>query len=70
MKVLAVPRCGWTDLGTPERVGVILEQLEASELASQPYFPAHVSLADRYLRVNFERGRPWTVPRPAARPNA
>jgi mannose-1-phosphate guanylyltransferase len=56
MKVLTVPRCGWTDLGTPERVGLILEQLRASELASYPYFPAHVSLADQYMRVHLNRG--------------
>ncbi len=25
LKVITVPHCGWTDLGTPERVGRILE---------------------------------------------
>jgi mannose-1-phosphate guanylyltransferase len=65
MKVLTVPSCGWTDLGTPERVGLILEQLKASELASQPYFPAHVSLADQYMRVHLRRGHPRTSSRAA-----
>jgi mannose-1-phosphate guanylyltransferase len=48
LKVLTVPHCGWTDLGTPERVGRILEGLQDS--ATPPYFPAHVSLADQFMR--------------------
>jgi len=48
LKVLTVPHCGWTDLGTPERVGRILEGLQNS--ATPPYFPAHVSLADQFMR--------------------
>ena len=70
MKVLTVPHCGWTDLGTPERVGQILEQLEASELSSHPYFPAHVSLADQYMRVHQGRSHPVSLPRTDARPFA
>jgi mannose-1-phosphate guanylyltransferase len=49
LKVLTVPHCGWTDLGTPERVGRILEGLQ--DLATPPYFPAHVSLADQFMRT-------------------
>jgi mannose-1-phosphate guanylyltransferase len=49
LKVLTVPHCGWTDLGTPERVGRILEGL--LEPATPPYFPAHVSLADQFTRT-------------------
>jgi mannose-1-phosphate guanylyltransferase len=48
LKVLAVPQCGWTDLGTPQRVGLILEQLPEAEMASYAHFPAHVSLAHQY----------------------
>jgi mannose-1-phosphate guanylyltransferase len=48
LKVLTVPHCGWTDLGTPERVGRILEGLQ--DPATPPYFPAHVSLADQFMR--------------------
>jgi mannose-1-phosphate guanylyltransferase len=70
MKVLTVPRCGWTDLGTPERVGLILEQLRASELASYPYFPAHVSLADQYMRVHLDRGHPRNRSGAAVHPSA
>jgi mannose-1-phosphate guanylyltransferase len=50
LKVLTVPHCGWTDLGTPERVGRILEGLQDS--AVPPYFPAHVSLADQFMRLS------------------
>ncbi len=50
LKVLTVPQCGWTDLGTPERVGQILGQLQ--DTATPPYFPAHVSLADKFLRAS------------------
>jgi mannose-1-phosphate guanylyltransferase len=50
LKVLTVPHCGWTDLGTPERVGRILEGLQDS--AAPPYFPAHVSLADQFMRLS------------------
>ncbi|HEX3397721.1 MAG TPA: sugar phosphate nucleotidyltransferase [Steroidobacteraceae bacterium] len=57
LRVLTVPHCGWTDLGTPERVGVILEQLQdsATANASLAYFPAHVSLADQYMRMRLSR---------------
>jgi mannose-1-phosphate guanylyltransferase len=50
LKVLTVPQCGWTDLGTPQRVAQILEQLQ--EIAAQPYFPAHVSLAAQFMRAS------------------
>jgi mannose-1-phosphate guanylyltransferase len=52
LKVLTVPECGWTDLGTPERVGLILEQLPEAEIASRAHFPAHVSLAHQYARAS------------------
>jgi len=51
LKVLTVPHCGWTDLGTPERVGMILEQLPEAEIASYAHFPAHVSLAHQYAQA-------------------
>jgi mannose-1-phosphate guanylyltransferase len=55
LRVMTVPQCGWTDLGTPERVGLILEQLQESERASLAYFPAHVSLAEQYRRMHPSR---------------
>jgi mannose-1-phosphate guanylyltransferase len=51
LRVLTVPQCGWTDLGTPERVGLILEQLPGADAASYVHFPAHVSLAHQYARA-------------------
>lgn len=51
LKVLTVPHCGWTDLGTPERLGFILEQLDDVSAASRMRFPAHVSLAHQYAQV-------------------
>ncbi|HXP67311.1 MAG TPA: sugar phosphate nucleotidyltransferase [Steroidobacteraceae bacterium] len=48
LKVITVPHCGWTDLGTPARVGMILEQLPEAEIAAYAHFPAHVSLAHQY----------------------
>jgi mannose-1-phosphate guanylyltransferase len=48
LKVLTVPHCGWTDLGTPARVGLILDQLPEMEVALRAHFPAHVSLAHQY----------------------
>lgn len=51
LRVLTVPHCGWTDLGTPERVGLILERLPDSRTAGYPPLPAHVSLAHRYAQA-------------------
>jgi mannose-1-phosphate guanylyltransferase len=67
LKVLPVPHCGWTDLGTPERVGLILEQLHDSERASPAYFPAHVSLADQYQRMHPNRAPFGAFGRPDVR---
>jgi mannose-1-phosphate guanylyltransferase len=50
LKVLTVPHCGWTDLGTPERLGLILDQLDDVDTAVFGHFPAHVSLARQYAR--------------------
>ena len=52
LRVLTVPQCGWTDLGTPERVGLILEQLPGADAATYVNFPAHVSLARQYARAS------------------
>jgi mannose-1-phosphate guanylyltransferase len=49
LQVLPVPRCGWTDLGTPQRVGVILHRLrensDAPALRSRAF---HLNLAEQY----------------------
>ncbi len=67
LKVLTVPPCGWTDLGTPERVALILEGLQETATASPPYFPAHVSLADQFMRLNLSRAPLERFGRGAAR---
>jgi mannose-1-phosphate guanylyltransferase len=57
LKVLTVPHCGWTDLGTPKRIGLTLERLreEDSGMGSPTYFPMHLNLADQYARMHRNR---------------
>ncbi len=52
LRVLAVPHCGWTDLGTPRRIGITLQRLQNEDTgpARRPYFPTHLNLADQYVR--------------------
>jgi mannose-1-phosphate guanylyltransferase len=52
LKVLPVPHCGWTDLGTPKRLALTLRNLrdEANVPARRPYFPSYLNLADQYSR--------------------
>lgn len=52
--VLKVPPCGWSDLGTPRRVGQTLRQLRAV-VQSEPASSAHINLAVQHAR--FERSR-------------
>jgi mannose-1-phosphate guanylyltransferase len=53
LKVLGVPSCGWTDLGTPRRIGATLRRLEDDAIgpALRPYSPHHLNLADQYSRL-------------------
>ncbi len=50
LQVLAVPNCGWTDLGTPRRVGITLQRILDAETTSphRPYVAPHVNLAHQY----------------------
>jgi len=59
LKVLTVPHCGWTDLGTPKRIGLALQRMQEEDIAtaSDPYFPMHVNLADQYARLHPNRDR-------------
>jgi mannose-1-phosphate guanylyltransferase len=52
LKVVPVASCGWTDLGTPKRVGLALRRLAEADFRprSFPHFPTHLSLADQYSR--------------------
>jgi mannose-1-phosphate guanylyltransferase len=53
LQVLHVPRCGWTDLGTPQRVGATLQRLSEDVSRCTPGRPlTHLSLADHYTRCN------------------
>jgi len=53
LQVLPVPRCGWTDLGTPQRVGVTLHRLwENSDAPRMRTRASHLNLAEQYARGN------------------
>lgn len=57
LRLMPVPACGWSDLGTPERVARCLDRLPATTRrrprASRPpvFVPAFLNLADAHLRV-------------------
>jgi hypothetical protein len=36
LKVLSVPGCGWTDLGTPQRVVATVRDLSAARARTEP----------------------------------
>jgi len=61
LKVLRVPHCGWTDLGTVKRVELTLRHLQDEDIGPtrRPYFPTHLNLADQYARLN--RNRDFTA---------
>jgi mannose-1-phosphate guanylyltransferase len=54
LKVLAVPNCGWTDLGTPKRIGMTLERILEAETTSphRPYVAPHLNLAHQYDQMH------------------
>ena len=49
LRVLRVPPCGWSDLGTPKRVAETLRRVPAPPVPAEPYFPCpgHLNLAAR-----------------------
>jgi mannose-1-phosphate guanylyltransferase len=47
LHVVEVPACGWSDLGTPQRVGECLGRLGPQP----PSFTGHFNLAEAYLRL-------------------
>jgi mannose-1-phosphate guanylyltransferase len=52
LRVLPVPQCGWSDLGTPKRVAEALRRAPGPEVA--PWVPAglgYLSLADQHRRL-------------------
>jgi mannose-1-phosphate guanylyltransferase len=50
LQVLPVPHCGWTDLGTPQRVAQTLRQIAEDGVAPsrRASSGAHLNLADQY----------------------
>jgi mannose-1-phosphate guanylyltransferase len=52
LRVLPVPACGWTDLGTPNRVRAILQRLQETRVrpAPRPYVPTHLILSEQCSR--------------------
>lgn len=53
LQVLPVPRCGWTDLGTPQRIGMTLQRLrENSDAPLRHTRTFHLNLAEQYARGN------------------
>jgi mannose-1-phosphate guanylyltransferase len=53
LKVLPVPRCGWSDLGTPTRIGHTLQRLRDAGIGSadRRMPAAYVNLAVEYARL-------------------
>ena len=56
LRVLAVPGCGWSDLGTPQRVAECVRRSDASLTARQQVRPGVVTLATAHLRSIAEMG--------------
>jgi hypothetical protein len=50
LQVLAVPNCGWTDLGTPKRIGITLQRILDAETTSphRPHVAPYLNLAHQY----------------------
>jgi mannose-1-phosphate guanylyltransferase len=52
LRVLPVPACGWSDLGTPKRVAEALRRLDSEERSYPSLNPtAHLSLAAQHARL-------------------
>lgn len=52
LRVLPVPQCGWSDLGTTSRVESTLRRLKDDAIGptTRPFFPTHLILADQCSR--------------------
>jgi mannose-1-phosphate guanylyltransferase len=57
LQVLAVPHCGWTDLGTPKGIGLALERLQEKDGGpdSRADLPMHMNLADQFASLHLNR---------------
>jgi len=64
LQVLPVPQCGWSDLGTPQRIALILRRLDVDGIApvwranraDHVNFTGHLNLADQYAQLQSNRG--------------
>lgn len=61
LRVLPVPACGWSDLGTPDRLAATLRRIPAHALPATPrsFQGAQLSLAAVTLRDTRHPSRPW-----------
>jgi hypothetical protein len=50
LSVLRTAPCGWSDLGTPHRVGETLQRLATDHRSSMERSQAHVNLAAQHAR--------------------
>jgi len=54
IRVVRIPACGWTDLGTPKRVAAILNRADENSGNDVDYAaPAILSLAAQYERLRY-----------------
>jgi mannose-1-phosphate guanylyltransferase len=53
LRVLPVPYCGWTDLGTPQRVAQTLQRLPRPAQGASMLTGTHLSLAAQHARLMF-----------------
>jgi len=54
LRVLSVPYCGWTDLGTPQRVAETLQRLPRDlHTNSHPQHHSYLNLAAQHMRLQF-----------------
>lgn len=51
VSVLRAAACGWSDLGTPRRVGETLQRLATDHRSPRERCPAHVNLAAQHARL-------------------
>jgi mannose-1-phosphate guanylyltransferase len=51
LHVVPVPACGWSDLGTPQRVAECLARLRHADTLPPAHFPRHFNLAEAYARL-------------------
>jgi mannose-1-phosphate guanylyltransferase len=58
LRVLPVPYCGWTDLGTPPRIATTLQRLQELRVGPAPQRSpsGHLNLADQYAWVEQNPG--------------